>query len=306
MIKVGVIGLGSMGRNHVRIYSELSGIKLVGIADSNYKLALSLAENYHALPFSNYRELLKQDLDAVSICVPTSLHREVATEAGYAGINMLIEKPIADTIESANEIIKIMEKHNLKLMVGHIERFNPVISTIKKQIVGEEISLIEITRIGPFPPRVKDVGVVVDLATHDIDLLRYLTNSEVKKICSMTSRSIAPHEDAAILLFEMMDGILARLTVDWLTPFKVREINIATREKFIRASLIDQKLTEYSKFKENGSYLVKEVPITFAEPLRLELQAFTNSILQDIQTPTNGIDGLKALEVAMQCLENRK
>ena len=290
----------------MRIYSELSDIKLVGIADSNYKLAVSIAENYSALPFSNYRELLKQDLDAVSICVPTSLHREVATEAGYAGINILIEKPIADTIKSANDIIEVVKKHNLKFMVGHSERFNPVIPIIKKQIIGEEISLIEITRIGPFPPRVKDVGVVVDLATHDIDLLRYLTSSEVKKICSMTSRSIAPHEDAAILVFEMMNGILARLTVDWLTPFKVREINIATREKFIRASLIDQKLTEYSKSKETGSYIVREVPVTFAEPLRLELQAFTNSILYDIEAPTNGVDGLKALEVALHCLGNCK
>ena len=292
-----------MGKNHVRIYSELPDVKLVGVADCNNEVVQSLAEKYHTVPFSDYRELLKQGLDAVSICVPTSLHKEIAIETGYAGINMLMEKPIADTVKSAKEIIEVSEKHNIKLMIGHIERFNPVVSILKKEIEDEEISLIEITRIGPFPPRINDVGVLVDLATHDIDLLRYLTNSEFKEFYSLSSRSIAKHEDTAVLLAKMENGILARITVNWLTPFKVRTISIATREKFMQASLMDQKLTEYSKYREDGSYLVKDINVPFGEPLELELKAFIECANNNTTPPVTGEDGLEALKVALCCLD---
>ena len=302
MIKVGVIGLGAMGRNHLRIYSELPDVELAGIADIDYGLAQSLAKKYRTKSFRDYKDLLQEDLDAVSIAVPTSLHREVALAAADAGTNILIEKPIADSVSAGSSIIEAANKNQVKLMIGHIERFNPVIPVIKKEIEETEVSLIEITRIGPFPPRIRDVGVIIDLATHDIDLLRYITGSEFKKIYSLTSRNLAPHEDAAILLFQMENGILGRVTVNWLTPFKVREINIAAREKFIKASLIDQKVTTYSKYKENESYLVRELSVPFGEPLKLELEAFIHSLKNNIPPPITGEDGLKALEVASLCL----
>ena len=302
MVKVGVIGLGAMGRNHVRVYSELPDVELAGIADIDLDLARSLAKKYHTKPFSDYKELLQENLDAVSIVVPTSLHREIALAAADAGVNMLIEKPIADSVSAASSIIEAASKSQLKLMIGHIERFNPVVPVIKKEIEGTEISLIEITRIGPFPPRIKDVGVVIDSATHDIDLLRYITGSEFKKIHSLTSRNLSSHEDAAILLFQMENGILGRITVSWLTPFKVREINISTKEKFIKASLIDKKVVTYSKYKENESYLVKELSVPFGEPLKLELGAFIDSIKNGTQSPISGEEGLKTLEVATKCL----
>jgi predicted dehydrogenase len=305
MIKVGVIGLGAMGKNHVRVYSALPDVELAGIADTDHSLTQSLAKKYHTKPFSDYKELLREDLDAVSIAVPTSLHREVALAAADAGTNMLLEKPIADSVLAASSIIEAAIKNQMKLMIGHIERFNPVIPVIKKEIEETEVSLIEITRIGPFPPRIRDIGVVIDLATHDIDLLRYITGSEFKKVYSLTSRNLAPHEDAAILLFQMENGVLGRVTVNWLTPFKVREINIATREKFIKASLIDQKVTTYSKYKENDSYLVKELSVPSGEPLKLELEAFIHSLKNNIPPPITGEDGLKALEVASLCLQGR-
>lgn len=306
MLRIGVIGLGAIGKNHARVYSELSEVELVGVADVDYILAQSLAEKYHTSLFSDYKELLKQRLDAVSIAVPTSLHREVAVEATQAGVNVLVEKPIADTIEAAEEIIIAAERNNVKLMVGHIERFNPVIPVLKKEIENSEISLIEITRIGPFPPRVKDVGVIIDLASHDIDLIRYLTGSEFKKVYSLTSRNVAPYEDVAILLFEMANGILARVTVNWLTPFKVREINVASKKKFIRVSLIDQKVTEYMKYKENDSYVVKEVNVPYGESLKRELQAFIKCLKNNTHPPVSGEDGLKALEMGIQCVNKSR
>lgn len=302
MLKAGVIGLGAMGKNHAKVYSELSNVELVGVADVDFELAGSIAQRYNTVPFPDYNELLKRGLDAVSIAVPTSLHREVALDVTRAGTNMLVEKPIANTTEAAREIIKSAEENGVKLMVGHIERFNPVISIIKKHIEGTEVSLIEITRIGPFPPRIKDVGVVIDLATHDIDLIRYLTGSEFKKIRALTSRSLSSNEDTAVLVFEMANGVLARITVNRLAPFKVREISIATKEKFIKASLTDQKVFEYSRYEENDSYLVKELGVPFSEPLKLELAAFIDSIRNNTPPPITGEDGLKALEVAIQCL----
>ena len=305
MIKVGVIGLGAMGGNHARVYSGLPGVELIGLADVNYELTQNLAEKYEATPLRSYEELLGQDLDAVSIAVPTHLHKEVALKAARAGVNMLVEKPLADTVAAAKEIVRSSEEGGVKLMVGHIERFNPVIKAIKEKIAGTEVSLIEITRIGPFPPRVKDVGVVVDLATHDIDLISYLTDSEFKRIYSLTSSNLSKYEDVAILLLEMANGTLARITVDWLTPFKVREINVATKERFIRASLIDQRLFEYSKYETDNSYVVREVHLPFSEPLRLELAAFIDSIQNNTPPPISGRDGLKALEVAFACLSSK-
>ena len=304
MLKVGVIGLGSMGKNHVRVYSEFPDVELVGVADVDYGLAQSLAERYHTKPFNDYKDLLRQGLDAVSIAVPTSQHCKVAVEAAHAGVNILVEKPIAETVETAKEIIKAAEKNNLKLMVGHIERFNPAISAIKKEMEGVEISLIEITRIGPMPPRINDVGVTIDLATHDIDLIRYLTNSEFKKIHGFTSRNVARHEDIAVSIFEMVNGVLARVTVNWLTPYKVRDIIITSRGKLIKSSLIDQKVTEYSEYRENGSYLVREIEVPWDEPLKLELRSFIDAVQNNGPLLITGEDGLKAIEVAITCLSS--
>ena len=303
LIKVGVIGLGAMGRNHLRVYSELPDIELAGIADMNVESAGSMAEKYHSQPFTDYKRLLRSGLDAVSIVVPTSLHHEVALEAARAGVNMLIEKPIAHTLRAAEEMIRIAEESTVKLMVGHLERFNPAVAVIKKEIAGGEVCSIEITRVGPFPPRIKDVGVILDLGTHDIDLVRYITDSEFKEVYCLASRNSGAYEDAAIILGEMEKGVLARITINWLTPFKVREVNIATRERFIKASLIDQKVTEYSKYQDNA-YLVKELNVPYGEPLKLELEAFIDCLRNNNPPPISGEEGLKALEIALQCLKD--
>lgn len=300
-VRIGVIGVGAMGKNHARVYSELPGVELVGISDVDYKKTQSVAEKYHTQIFTDYKELLSNELDAVSVTVPTSLHHGVALEVARAGVNMLIEKPIAHTLQAAEEMIRIAEENKVKLMVGHIERFNPAAVVVKKEIEGSEVCSIEITRVGPFPPRIKDVGVILDLGTHDIDLVRYITASEFKNVYCLTSRNSGAYEDAAILLGEMENGVLARITINWLTPFKVREVNIATRERFIKASLIDQKVTEYGKYQDNA-YLVRELNVPYGEPLKLELEAFIDCLRNDSSPPISGEEGLRALEIALQCL----
>lgn len=306
MPKVGVIGLGAMGKNHARVYAELRDVELVGVADSDPQLAEDIASKYNVLAFSDYKQLLKRGLDAVSIAVPTSIHRQVALDAAQARASILLEKPIADTVSNAEDIIEAARKNNVKLMIGHVERFNPIVPVIKQELGDADIILIEITRIGPFPPRIKDVGVIIDLAVHDIDLISYLTGSEFDRVYSLISRNVSQNEDTAILMFEMANGVLARVTVNWLTPFKVREINISTQDKFIKGLFMDQKVFEYSKFEEYDSYVVRELPVPFGEPLKFEIEAFVDAVRNDTKPLISGQDGLKALEMAIRCLDISK
>lgn len=305
-LRVGVIGVGAMGRNHIRVYSELPDVHLVGIADTDEKLLSQISEAYHVKPFTDYRRLLSEDLDAVTVAVPTSLHRETALEAINAYANVLIEKPIADTLASAEAIIRKAGQKNIKLMVGHIERFNPSAMVLKNSLEGSNVISIDIVRVGPFPPRVKDIGVVVDLAIHDIDLIRFLTNSEFKKTYGLVSRNISSREDTAVISFEMANGVLAHITANWLTPFKVRTINAATREKFVSCWLIEQKVVEYARFSEDNSYIVKELKVPYAEPLRLELEAFMKCVRENTAPLITGEDGLKALKVAISILDSNR
>lgn len=304
MLRVGVIGAGAMGRHHVRIYSGLSDVELVGVADRENNQVSSIAREFNTKVYTDYNQLLEQGLDAVTIAVPTSIHREVATAAAGAKVNILLEKPIADTIKNAREIIDECKRNRVMLMIGHVERFNPVFSVIKQAIANLQIISIDITRVGPFPPRVKDVGVVVDLAVHDIDILRYLTGSEFKQIQSLVTGGLNNNrEDTALLSFEMENGILCHITTNWLTPFKVREINIATRERFIKGWLMEQKVCEYESLGDSNSYKVSELSIPRGEPLKLEIEAFLKAVKNDEQPPVTGEDGLRALEIALQCLE---
>lgn len=300
MIKVGVIGAGAMGSNHIRVYSELPEVELVGITDINEKIAENISKKFNVESFTNYRKLLEKNLDAVSVCTPTSLHEKISIDTINAGCHVLVEKPISDTIEGAKRIINVAEKKGVKLMVGHIERFNPVISTIKERIKDIEVISIDIIRVGPLPPRVKDVGVITDLAAHDIDIIKYLTNSRFQKISCFTSKNFSKKEDFAILSFKMENGVLAHVTTNWLTPYKMREINVYTKEKFIKGLLIEQKVREFVKLK-NDSYAITELNIPFVEPLKSELRAFIDSIGNDKQPPISGQDGLEALEIALKC-----
>ncbi|MBM3308858.1 MAG: Gfo/Idh/MocA family oxidoreductase [Candidatus Altiarchaeales archaeon] len=303
-LRVGVVGVGSMGRHHARVYSQMPDVVLVGVSDLDKNLADTIASQCKTKAFTDYRDLLKEGVDAVSIAVPTTMHKKIALDFMEKGVHVLVEKPIADSLEAGRELIKKAREKNVKLMVGHIERFNPVIPVIKKSIENCKVISIGITRVGPLPPRIKDVGVVVDIGVHDIDIIRHLTNSEFKRIYSLVQASVAAKEDIAMLSFVMENGVLAHITTDWLTPYKVREINISTKEKFIRGNFITQKVSEYSSWKDS-SYIVKDLFVPFGEPLMLELQAFLKSIREDTPVPVSGEDSLKVLEVALKCLEQK-
>src|SRR3989344_7608596 len=299
MKRAAVIGLGSMGANHARVYSQLNGVELVGCSDVNSN------SKFSDYPFyTDYNEMLKKESpDFVSICVPTTLHKAVATYALSQGINTLVEKPIADSEKNALAVINAAKKSGAKLAVGHIERFNPVISALKTFLFsnGAKIFSINIERVGPIPPRIKDVGVVLDLGTHDIDLISFLTKQKISSVYCTTNTYSNPskHEDSPHINLTLSSGISATITTNWLTPYKQRKIEVITDKNVVQGDLKEQKLFEFSK--SSNSQDIKEIPVEKSEPLALELQAFVNN-----SSTATGEEGLYALKIAQLCLKSAK
>ena len=312
MLKGCVIGLGAMGSNHVRVLHELQDegkTKLVGVADIMEDKARNVAEKYGVEWFTDYKRLLKKKPDFAVVSVPTKLHREVAEDVVKKGCHILVEKPIAHTISEARKIVKIAEKGGVQLMVGHIERFNPVIREMEERIGRDRIHLIGTVRVGPpIPSERIDTGVILDLAVHDIDIIRYLTKSEFKKISAFTADRESGIEESTMLSFEMKNGALAYIIANRITPLKIRRIEATTAEKFFLGDLISQKVMEYSKGKlithARRSAFVTEIDIPYMEPLKLELKAFINSLEKATKPPVSGEDGLRALEIAVECMQH--
>jgi len=310
VLKGCVIGLGAMGSNHVRVLRELQEegkTELIGVADIRENLAREVAETYGVDWFTDYKRLLEEKPDFAIVAVPTKLHRKVAEDAVKKGCHILVEKPIAHTVSEARKIVEIAEKGGAQLMVGHIERFNPVVQEMKERIGEETVHLIGAVRVGPpIASERVDTGVILDLAVHDIDIIRYLTQSEFKKISAFTADRESGIEESAMLSFEMENGALAYIIANRITSLKIRNIEVTTHEKFIRGDLISQKVTEYSRGElithARRSAFVTEIDIPYTEPLKLELKTFINSLIQAKKPPVSGEDGLRALEIAVKCI----
>ena len=303
VLRVGVIGAGVMGRNHARVLSELPGIDLVGVADPDAGRAAQAARQAQgAEVFADYKELLARKVDAVVVAAPTPLHHQISLELIDAGVALLVEKPIATTVEQGREIVTAAARNGVTLVVGHVERFNPAVQAVKQALAGEEILSIGITRVGPFPPRMSDVGVVIDLAVHDIDLIRWFTESEIAEVQPQISSVIAEREDIALLQFRTANGVLAHINTNWLTPFKARTVQVATRDKYIMADLLTRTVTECFGFQKDGSYGMRHLSVGHTEPLRAELMAFCDAVRGTKKPAVTGEEGVASLEIAIRCL----
>lgn len=319
-----VIGVGSMGKNHARVYSELANVELVAVSDSNLELAQAIAGKTGARPYSDYLQMLENECpDAVSIAVPTAGHEKVTLDVLESGADALVEKPITATIEEGKRVIERARQLHRKLMVGHIVRFNPAIQELKRRMDAGELGRIfqiACRRVGPFPARIRDVGVVIDLAPHDLDLMRYLTGMDPLRVYAETEQRIhTAHEDLLLSLLRFPGGITGTLEINWLTPTKVREVLVLGERGMFRVDDLTQDLYFYENAQVHGSTWpaletlkgVSEGSMTrFAfqryEPLKAELQSFIEAIQADTEPPISGEDGLQALRLAQALVKSGK
>jgi predicted dehydrogenase len=283
----------------------LPGIELVGVADPDSKQTDFVAGALGCKAVATVEDLIALGVDAVTIAAPTHLHRDIALNCIAHGVHILVEKPIASTVLEGREIIDAARKAGVTLMVGHVERFNPAVEAIKQAIAGEEILSIGITRVGPFPPRMSNVGVVIDLAVHDIDLIRWFTDSDIVEVQPQLSSAVAEREDIALLQFRTASGVLAHINTNWLTPFKARSVTVATRGKYVSGDLLTRQVTECFGFQPDGSYSMRHLSVGYTEPLRAELQAFIDAVQLGKRPAVTGEEGVASLEIAISCLNNR-
>jgi predicted dehydrogenase len=323
-MKVAVIGVGSMGKNHVRVYSELPEAELVAVADVDLKIATAVASKHGARVYADYRDLLtKEKPEVVSIAVPTAMHEQVGIDALEAGAHVLMEKPIAATLDEGKRLIKKAITAKRQLMVGHIVRFNPAIQVLKQKLSDNELGRIFqvfCRRAGPFPARIRDVGVVVDLAPHDVDVMRFLIGADPVRVYAETERRIhTEHEDLVWGLLRFPDGEIGSLEINWLTPTKIREVLVLGERGLFRVDDLTQDLYFYENAQVNDDLwsalkTLKGVSeghmIRYAiqryEPLKAELQAFLQAVNNGTPVPVSGEDGLKALHLALALVKSGK
>jgi len=304
-LRVGVVGAGVMGANHARVFAGLPDVALVGVVDPNPQQR-DLVHGILGVPAVDHLDaLLALKPDAVTIAAPTHLHHEIALKCIARGIHVMVEKPIASNVEEGRDIIAAARRAGVALMVGHVERFNPAVQAIKEAIEEEDILSIAITRVGPFPPRMSNVGVVIDLAVHDIDLIRWFTDSEIVEVQPQLSSAVAEREDIALLQFRTASGVLAHINTNWLTPFKARTVHVATRRKYVMGDLLTRQVTECFGFQPDGSYSMRHLSVGHDEPLRAELSAFVAAIRGGKAPAVTGEEGVESLGIAMRCLEGR-
>ena len=326
-LKAGVIGLGSMGQHHARHYFNFKDVELVAVSDID-KSKAEIAKKYNCNFYTNYKEMLeKESLNIVSVAVPTTLHEEVTIDVLSRGIHTLVEKPISYDLKSAKKISKVARKNKVKLMVGHIERFNPVIRKLKELIKNKnlgEIFSIECKRLSMYHPRIRDCGVILDLGIHDIDLMNYLIGEKIKKVYTLATHKFIPNtkfEDHASILLTFKNGIIGKIDVSWISPVKVREINIVASENCCKVYLLQQKIEiiksfievknrmsweDYQDFVQKFTPEVKVIEEQNIEPLLIELREFVDSVKNDRPVPVSGKEAIDALKIALKAIESGK
>ena len=310
MLKVGVIGLGSMGKNHARVCSEIENIKLVGVSDINNNTMDSVAVRFNTKGYSDYHELIPL-IDAAIVATPTSYHHEISMDLLENDKHVLVEKPICENIDKANELVKLAESKNLILAVGHIERHNPVVKFVKDSLdSGKYGELITLTskRVSNFPGRIRDVGVMMDLGIHDIDIMYYLAG-RIESVYAKAGKFTKDinHEDYANIILNFENGICGIVEINWLTPMKVRKLFLTCSKNYVEADYIQQSLTISSSVFEDTDdmnlykipiqYNVNQVALEKREPLRNEIEDFVNAIEHNSKPLVSGYDGLMALKI---------
>ncbi|WP_189209252.1 Gfo/Idh/MocA family protein [Actinokineospora fastidiosa] len=314
-LRVGLIGLGMMGRHHARVVREVDGLTLVAVADANGD-PHGVAQGLPVL--QNVAELIDAGIDMAVCAVPTGMHEEVGLALAEAGVHTLIEKPIAHSVEAGTKLVEAFAANGVIGAVGHIERYNPALQSLRERIANGDLGdvyQIATRRQGPFPARIADVGVVKDLATHDIDLTAWLAQSEYTHVTAQVAlRSGRAHEDMVAATGRLANGTITNHLVNWLSPMKER-LTVVTGEK---GAFVADTLTADLTFYANGVVTTEwdsvanfrgvsegdmtRYAIVKREPLRTEHEKFRDAVLGESQEIVTLQEGLNTLRTAEKVL----
>jgi predicted dehydrogenase len=304
-VKVGVIGVGSLGQHHARIFSQMSSCELVGIYDVSTQRALEVARLFKTEVFTSLDELVGK-IDAASVVVPTDKHHDIFQKLAEKNIHMLVEKPIAVTSAEAEEMVHIAEKKNIILQVGHIERFNPVMTFLEGRLT--EPKFIEVTRMAPYPPprpegapRGTEVSVVLDLMIHDLEIILHLMNSEVKEIHAVGIPVLSPTEDIANVRLVFENGCIANITASRISQERLRKIRVFQSDTYVSLDYMNQ--TGQVCRILGGQITPEAVPIEKGEQLVAELESFVECVATQSAPVVSGRHASDALKLAVAICE---
>lgn len=317
MLRAGLVGLGAMGRNHARVLRELPGVELVAVADAQGD-KYGAAGGLPVLP--DVDALIATGLDMAVVAVPTEAHEEAALKLAEAGVHTMVEKPIASTVEAGRRMVEAFESRGLVGAVGHIERFNPALQQLRQRLEAGELGdvyQIATRRQGPFPARIADVGVALDLGSHDIDLTAWVAQSPYRSVFAQAqTKSGRPHEDMIVVVGRLASGVMTNHIVNWLSPMKER-LTVVVGE---RGAFVADTLTGDLTFHANGTFVTEWQTVAsfrgvtegdvvrFAyqkrEPLRVEHEAFRDAVLGIRQDHVTMAEGLRTRNVIGAILES--
>ncbi len=307
MLGTAVIGCGSWGRNHARVYRSLPGVTLAAVVDSDESTAKEIGELHHVPYFTDLEKVLAdQDIQVVDICTPTITHADIALSAIENGKNVLVEKPMTNTIKEAETLIRAAERKGVALTVGFVERFNPAVREASRLAAAGEIGdriLAHTRRVSRSPGRIGDVGVVKDLAIHDLDIVSHLLGGDPEYVMAVTGRIRHNFEDYANISLVYKGYRNAFVETNWLTPRKVRTLTLTGTEGIISVEYITQQITIENDERSLQPFL------PFREPLFEELKSFTDHVAKGTGLEVTGDDGLRALmlcEAALRSSETRQ
>lgn len=295
-VRLGVVGLGQWGRHHARIYAGFPDVELTGVVDINRAELKGFVSRYRTKGYGDYRELLGQ-VDAVSIAAPTALHHAIARDFLAAGVHVLVEKPITTTVAEAEELVALADRRDRVLLVGHVERFKPAVRRLME--LSRAPLFIQARRVRPYDDsRIMDVGVVMDLMIHDLDIVRSLAGGPVAEIGGLGVNVHNSHEDLAVAHLRFASGCQAWLLASRVSADKAAEIEVTMPDRVIRLDYHKQQIALHPFGGE-----VEQMVLRGDEPLRAELRHFVNCVQGGELPLVRGEDGLHALEMALRLLE---
>ncbi len=315
MLKVGVFGVGHLGKIHLNNWKEIEGVELIGFYDPSQQAAVEVNDKYQLPHFENAEQLMAA-CDLVDIVAPTTEHFEISKLAITMGKHVFVEKPLANTMDEARELLKLAKEANIKFQVGHVERFNPAFLALKGYNINP--MFIEVHRLAQFNPRGTDVSVILDLMIHDIDIILNLVNSNVKCISANGVAVMSDTPDIANVRIEFDNGCVANLTSSRISMKKMRKMRLFQKDAYIGIDFLEKK-TEVIKLNteddkqvftfdietNNGkkTIAIANPTITLGNAIKMELEAFINAINLGIEPPVTILDGFRAMDVAHQILE---